>query len=124
MINDEVSLKVNFLNTENNDSFGNEVLDVESLGFGIDYKWSDKNSMTVAYYINGDNTPDEDAETKSFVISNEYTMGESTTLYTSIAYVDADEMRTISQYATSVVAAPTAVGEKTTLVNVGINFAF
>jgi predicted porin len=120
----EVNLKVNFLNTENNNSIGNEVLDVDSLGFGIDYKWSDKNSMTVAYYINEDKTPVEDAETKSFVISNEYSMGDSTTLYTAIAYVDSDEMGTISQYATSIVAAPAPAGEKTTLVNVGINFAF
>jgi predicted porin len=119
-----VNLKVNFLNTENNDSLGNEVLDVDSLGYGIDYKWSDKNSMTVAYYINEDNTPIEEAKTKSFVISNEYTMGDSTTLYTAVAYVDSDEMGTLSQYATSIVAAPAPVGEKTTLVNIGINFAF
>ena len=119
-----VDLKVNFLNTANNDSLGNEVLDVDALGLGIDYKWSDKNSMTVAYYINEDNTPAEDAKTKSFVISNEFTMGESTILYTALAYVDADEMSTISQYATSIAAAPAPVGEKTTLINVGINFAF
>lgn len=124
MIDDEVSLKVNFLNTENHDSLGNEILDVDALGFGVDYKWSDKSSMTVAYYINEDKAAPTDAETKSFVISNEYTMGDSTTLYTAIAYVDADEMRTISQYATSIVAAPAPVGEKTTLINVGVNFAF
>jgi len=119
-----VNLKVNFLNTENNDSLGTEVLDVDSLGYGLDYKWSDKNSMTVAYYINEDNTPVEEAKTKSFVISNEYTMGDSTTLYTAMAYVDSDEMGTLSQYATSIVAAPAPAGEKTTLINIGINFAF
>ncbi|MBL4899449.1 MAG: porin [Colwellia sp.] len=119
-----VDLKVNFLNTENHDSLGNEILDVDALGFGVDYKWSDKNSMTVAYYINEDNTPAADATTKSFVVSNEFTMGESTILYTALAYVDADEMGTISQYATSIVAAPAPAGEKTTLINVGINFAF
>lgn len=119
-----VNLKVNFLNTENNDSLGTQVLDVDSLGYGLDYKWSDKNSMTVAYYINEDNTPVEEAKTKSFVISNEYTMGDSTTLYTAMAYVDSDEMGTLSQYATSIVAAPAPAGEKTTLINIGINFAF
>lgn len=119
-----VDLKVNFLNTENHDALGNEILDVDALGFGVDYKWSDKNSMTVAYYINEDNTPAEDATTKSLVVSNEFTMGESTTLYTALAYVDADDMSTISQYATSIVAAPAPAGEKTTLINVGVNFAF
>ena len=119
-----VDLKVNFLNTENNDSLGNELLDVDALGFGVDYKWSDKNSMTVAYYINEDKASVTKAETKSLVISNEFMMGDSTTLYTALAYVDADDMGTISQYATSIVAAPAPVGEKTTLVNVGINFAF
>ncbi len=68
--------------------------------------------MTVAYYINEDNAAADDATTKSFVVSNEFTLGDSTTLYTAIAYVDADEMSTISQYATSIVAAPAPVGEK------------
>ncbi|MGV2872196.1 porin [Colwellia sp. E150_009] len=119
-----IDLKVNFLNTENHDSLGNEILDVDALGLGVDYKWSEKNTMTVAYYINEDNAAADDATTKSFVVSNEFTLGDSTTLYTAIAYVDADEMSTISQYATSIVAAPAPVGEKTTLVNVGVNFAF
>lgn len=119
-----VDLKVNFMNTENQDALGNKNLDVDALGFGIDYKWSDKNSMTVAYYINEDKAAAKDAETKSLVISNEFMMGDSTTLYTALAYVDVDDMGTISQYATSIVAAPAPVGEKTTLVNVGINFAF
>lgn len=119
-----VDLKVNFMNTENQDALGNKNLDVDALGFGIDYKWSDKNSMTVAYYINEDKAAATDAETKSLVISNEYTMGESTTLYTALAYVDADDMGVVSQYATSIVAAPAPVNDKTTLINVGVNFAF
>ncbi|GEM_PF-358935 len=121
----DVTLKANFMNTENNDSNGNEVLDLDALGLGIDYQWSTKNTATVAYYINEDNTPAESAETKSLIISNEYTMGPSTVLYAALAYVDADDdMGVISQYATSVVATPAPVGEKTTLINVGINFAF
>ncbi|MFW1677060.1 porin [Pontibacter sp. JAM-7] len=120
----DVTLKANFMNTENNDSSGNEVLDLDALGVGVDYKWSAKNTATVAYYINEDNAPANSAETKSLVISNEYTMGQSTTLYAALAYVDADDMGVISQYATSIVATPAPVDEKTTLINVGLNFAF
>ncbi|MDF2181954.1 porin [Neptuniibacter sp. CAU 1671] len=121
----DVTLKANFMNTENNDSLGNEVLDLDALGLGVDYQWSAKNTATVAYYINEDKAPAEEAETKSLVISNEYTMGPSTVLYTALAYVDSDDnMSAVSQYATSIVATPAPVGEKTTLINVGINFAF
>ncbi len=121
----DVTVKGNFMNTENNTSVGDEVLDLDALGVGVDYKWSPKNTATVAYYINEDNAPADSVETKSLIIGNEYTMGPSTILYTTLAYVDADDnMGVISQYATSVVATPAPVGEKTTLINVGINFAF
>lgn len=123
----DVTLKANYLGTENKDASGNENLDLEGLGFGVDYKWSAKNTATVAYYINEDQAaaPTAGSETKSLVLSNEYTMGDSTTLYAQMAYVDADaNMSTVSQFATSIVASPAPTGEKTTLVNVGVNFAF
>jgi predicted porin len=121
----DLTFKINYMNTENNDQNGNEILDLDALGMGVDWKWAAKHTATVAYYINEDNAPTTSAETKSLVLSNEYTMGDSTILYAQMAYVDSDAgMSTISQYATSIVAAPAPVGEKTTLVNIGVNFAF
>ena len=121
----DLTFKINYMNTENNDQNGNEILDLDALGMGVDWKWAAKHTATVAYYINEDNAPTTSAETKSLVLSNEYTMGDSTILYAQMAYVDSDAgMSTISQYATSIVATPAPVGEKTTLVNIGVNFAF
>lgn len=121
----DLNLKANFMNTENNDENGNEVLDLDALGVGVDWQWNAKNTATVAYYINKDNAPATSAETKSLVISNEHTLGESTILYVQMAYVDSDAgMSTVSQYATSIVANPAPVGEKTTLLNIGVNFSF
>ena len=123
----DVILKINHLKTKNNDRNGVKVLDLDALSFGVDVKWSSKNTATVAYYINEDKAaaPTFGSETKSLVLSNEYTMGDSTTLYAQMAYVDADaNMTTVSQFATSIVASPAPTGEKTTLLNVGVNFAF
>lgn len=118
------TFKVHFMNTENKDATGTEVLDLDALGFGADWKWSPQNSATVAYYINEDKAPSSSAETRSLVVSNDYSLSESTILYAQMAYVDADDMGVVSQYATSIVANLAPVDEKTTLVNVGVNFAF
>ena len=121
----DAAFKINYLATENNNRDGVEILDLKALGYGLDYKWSAKNTATIAYYVNKDDAPTTDAKTKSLVISNEYTMGEATTLYAALASVDADAgMSAVSQFATSIVASPAPVGETTTLVNVGVNFAF
>lgn len=120
----ELNFKTNYLATENNDAAGTQVLDLEAVSAGIDWKWNDKNSATIAYYINKDKAPSSSVETKSLVLSNEYTIGESTTVYAQMAHIEADDMGLISQYATSIVANPAPVGETTTLINVGFNFAF
>ncbi|WP_372597266.1 porin [Amphritea sp.] len=120
----DLNFKTNYLATENNDANGVQVLDLESVSAGVDWQWSEKNSATVAYYINKDKAPSKSVETKSLVLSNEYTIGESTIVYAQLAHVDADEMGVISRYATSIVASPAPAGETTTLINVGFNFAF
>lgn len=118
------TFKAYFMNTENQDATGAEVLDLDALSFGVDWKWSPKNSATVAYYINEDKAPSTSAESKSLVLSNDYNISESTILYAQMAYVDVDDMGIVSQFATSIVANPAPVDEKTTLMNVGVNFAF
>lgn len=120
----DLDFKTHYLTTENNDANGAQVLDLESVSAGVDWQWNEKNSATVAYYINKDKAPGKSVETKSLVLSNEYTIGESTIVYAQLAHVDADEMGVISQYATSIVASPAPAGETTTLVNIGFNFAF
>lgn len=118
------TFKLHFMNTENKDASGTEVLDVDALGFGVDWQWNLKNSATVAYYINEDDAPAASAKTRSLVVSNDYSLSESTILYAQMAYVDADDMGVVSQFATSVVANPAPVNEKTALLNVGVNYAF
>lgn len=118
------TFKFHFMNTENKDASGTEVLDVDALGFGVDWQWNLKNSATVAYYINEDDAPAASAKTRSLVVSNDYSLSESTILYAQMAYVDADDMGVVSQFATSIVANPAPVNEKTALLNVGVNYAF
>ncbi|MEE2764051.1 MAG: porin [Pseudomonadota bacterium] len=118
------TFKLHFMNTENKDASGTEVLDVDALGFGVDWQWNLKNSATVAYYINEDDAPAASAKTRSLVVSNDYSLSESTILYAQMAYVDADDMGVVSQFATSIVANPAPVNEKTALLNVGVNYAF
>jgi predicted porin len=118
------TFKLHFMNTENKDASGAEVLDVDALGFGVDWQWNLKNSATVAYYINEDDAPAASAKTRSLVVSNDYSLSESTILYAQMAYVDADDMGVVSQFATSIVANPAPVNEKTALLNVGVNYAF
>ncbi|MDP3287523.1 MAG: porin, partial [Methyloversatilis sp.] len=60
-------------------------------------------------------------ETKFLVISNDYQWRPDTTLYVQFAYADADAGATLR---TSIVAAGVTAGEKSTLLNVGLNFMF
>lgn len=114
-----VALKLSYLN------FKNEAVvakaDVDAIGAGVDWKWSPKNTMTVAYYDNEDKQNKND-RTHDLVVSNDFALRSDTTLYVQAAYVDAGSAATIR---TSIVAAGVpAVGEKTFLINAGINYTF
>lgn len=117
-----LTFKANFLEGKNyNGISGAEVSKVHGLSMGIDYKWHPANSLTLAYYDNKDKDNNLD-HTKNVVISNDYSLSKRTTIYTQWAYVDAKAMATIK---TSIVAAGIpAQGEKTSLLNVGINHTF
>lgn len=120
-----ITFKSNYMTTENTDSAGNSVLDLDSVSVGIDWKWGSFNSATLAYYINEASTPTFDsAETTTLVISNDYQLSDATTFYAQAAYVDTDDMDTVARFATSVVASPAPVDDQTTLMNLGLNFAF
>ena len=117
----DFTVKANYLNAKNETRDGGEVSNVDAVGVGVDYRWNERNTATVAFYRNQDDENDDD-ETSNLVVSNDYAVRPDTTIYTQLAYVDAGDAATIK---TSIVAAGVpAVGEKTLLLNVGINFAF
>ena len=117
----DLTFKANYLNAKNETRDGDEVSNVDGIGVGVDYRWNEKNTATVAFYRNKDDENDDD-ETNNLVVSNDYAVRPDTTIYTQLAYVDAGDAATIK---TSIGAAGVpAVGEKTLLLNVGINFAF
>ncbi len=119
----DLTVKTNYMVTENNDKDdGSLLLDLESLSLGVDWRWSPRNSATVAYYMNEDKLS---GETNSLVLSNDYKLDDQTTIYAQMAHIDSDAtLSTLGQYGTSIVWNPTPVGEKTTMFNVGLNFVF
>ena len=117
----DFTLKANYLNVKNADPSGAEVSDVDGLSFGVDYDWSPKNKLTVAYYDNEDKRNRSDAA-RSLVISNDYSLSKRTLLYVQGAYVDAKAGATIKT--TIVAAGVPAQDARTTLLNVGINHNF
>lgn len=119
----DVTLKGQYTIIENDERDGTEFLDVESISVGLDWRWDANNSATVAYYNNEDKT--SGGETNTLVLSNDYKWDSATTIYAQLAHADADDsLNTQAQFATSILANPSSIGEKTTLINVGINFAF
>ena len=115
------TFKANYLKATNETRAGAKVSDVGALGLGIDWKWRPKHTATVAYYHNKDDRNPDD-KTTNIVISNDYAIRPDTTLYVQMAHVDAGSAATLK---TSIVAAGIpAVGESSTLLNVGLNFAF
>jgi predicted porin len=117
----DFTFKGNYLNAKNDTHLGAAVSDVDGRSVGVDWKWNAKNSATLAYYDNEDKRHTDD-HTRNIVLSNDYTIMPNTTLYVQMAYVDAGSAATIK---TSIVAAGIpAVGQKSTLLNVGLNFNF
>jgi predicted porin len=121
----EFTFKTNWLNAKNSNAAGMDVSEVNGIGVGVDYKWHPMNTATVAYYDNKDKL-NKTNHTKNLVISNDYAISKRTTIYTALAYVDADVGTTgIAGLKTSIVAdASYEAGAKTTFVNVGINHNF
>ncbi|RTL56412.1 MAG: porin [Rhodocyclaceae bacterium] len=118
------AVKLNYLNAKNYDgTTGNEVSNVDGIGIGVDYKWSPANTFTVAYYNNKDDVNKSD-ETHNWVFSNDYALSKRTTFYAQMALVDAKAGASLK---TSIVAGGPFVypaGEKTTLINIGLNHNF
>ncbi|WP_227818330.1 porin [Nitrogeniibacter aestuarii] len=117
----DFTFKGNYLGAKNETEAGVEQSDVAAIGVGVDWKWNERNSATVAYYHNKDRNNNDD-ETRNLVISNDFAWKPDTTIYVQAAWVDAGDAATIK---TSIVAAGVpSVGEKSFLINTGINFMF
>ncbi|MGH1432800.1 MAG: porin [Neptuniibacter sp.] len=117
----DITVKANYLATENKDDDGSMLVDLESLGVGLDWRWDPRNTATVAYY---NNEAKGEGDVNTLVLSNDYKLDSQTTVYAQLAHVDADNVGDDAQFATSVVATPTPADQKTTLINVGFNIAF
>lgn len=117
----DFTFKGNYLKAKNDTKTGADVSDVNGIGVGVDWKWNPQNTATIAYYDNKDKRNSND-HTRNLVLSNDFSFRPDTTLYVQMAYVDAGSAATIK---TSIVAAGIpAVGEKSFLLNAGINFTF
>lgn len=118
---DAFTLKLNWLQGKNSNADGTRTSKVDSIGAGVDWKWSPQNSTTLAYYDNKDKRNGED-HTRNLVLSNDLALSKRTTLYVQAAFVDAKSQASLK---TSIVADGSfAPGEKTTFLNVGINHTF
>jgi predicted porin len=117
----DFTFKGNYLSATNEDEDGAEQSDVAAMGVGVDWRWNPRHTATLAYYHNKDRNNNDD-QTRNVVISNDFAWKPDTTIYVQAAWVDADDGATIR---TSIVAAGVpSVGNKSLLINTGINFAF
>lgn len=119
--------RVNYLDVTNNAPSGARVSDVQSIGVGLDYKWSAANTATLAGYYSKYKSSAHDSSTKSIVLSNDYAFSKRTTLYVQLVYADAGAVGTadpLEGLKTSIVAGGTAPGAKTILGGVGLRHTF
>lgn len=119
--------KLTYMSLESSDPVtGSEVSKVKNLGAGLDYKWSERNTANFSYY-NAKYEGDDDATTKSLVISNDYSLTKRTTLFAQFAFIDADNYTgadPIQGLKTSILADGQLNGEKTSVLAVGIRHTF
>lgn len=123
------TFRFNYFDAQNQNAAGVETLDMTGLGFGAEWAWNERNTLIIAFYNNEDDVnaggTGGDAETNSFVLSNDYAIAPSTTLYSVLSVVDVDSgMGTVANFATSIVDNPAPPGETTTYINVGVNYQF
>ena len=90
------------------------------LGLGLDWKTASNNTMMAAVYVAKDRNNSAD-KTTTIILSDEYALSRRTTLYATLASVDARAGATVN---TTVVAGGTLSDARTTLLNVGIKHAF
>lgn len=117
----ELTGKLNYLKAINKDTVTlNETTNVGVVGLGVDWKTASSNTVMAAAYFAKDRNNNTD-KTTTLILSDEYALSKRTTLYGTLAFVDAKAGATVN---TTAVAASTLADTKTTFLNVGIRHAF
>lgn len=113
--------RLNYLKAVNKDPVTRiERTDVGMVGAGVDWQTAPGNLAMAAIYVAKDKDNGAD-KTRTFILSDEYSLSKRTTLYGTLALVDAKAGATIN---TTVVAANTQANTKTTFLNVGVKHSF
>lgn len=121
--------RLNYLSITNNvPTTGEELSDVKSIGLGVDYKWSDRNTAGAVFYTTKyQGAGAGSSKSKAIVLSNDYAFSKKTTLYGQLAYEDSDALVStdgLEFLKRSIVLGGTTPGKKTSLVSVGISHNF
>jgi predicted porin len=120
------TVKANYLDNKGKDpATGAEVSHYKVYGIGLDYKLTDSDTVTLAYY-DGKND-DRNADTgKSIILSNDFALSKRTTLYALIANDKAGSGATYgsSAYNGDNFAAPPIAGSNSMAFQLGIKHAF
>jgi predicted porin len=117
----DFTAKINYLGADEEDSNGAEVANFSGIGVGIDWRWSEKHTATIAYYKNENDTTDGD-DTNNIVVSNDWAIRPDTIFYIQAAFVDAGPAASLR---TSIVADGNLVQDETTAyLNIGLNYNF
>lgn len=121
----DFAFKTNFHRSDNSAADGSRVSKVDVLGLGMDWKWSPSNMMTVAYY-NAEDKENKANQTKNLVIGNETYLSKRTTLYATVAVIDADDgaVGTAALRTSIVNDASFRAGSTTSFLSIGIHHNF
>ena len=120
------TVKINYLdNKGENAGTGAEIAHYKVIGLGADFKVSDLDTVTLAYY-DGKNS-DVNADTaKSLILSNDYSLSKRTTLYGLIAEVKAGSSVSggSSAYNGDNFSAPPIAGQNAMALQLGLKHVF
>lgn len=128
----DFTARLNYIDAENKNPLNDaKVSDLNSIGASGEYKWTERNTVGLAYYNNRYKAGISNAKatTRSVVLSNEYAISKRTTLYAQFAYEDAgaaanpgDALEYLKR--TIVIGATAPIGEKTSILSLGISHNF
>ncbi len=79
-----LTFKANYLNVDLWNSSGVKAGEIETYGYGVNYAVNAKNTVTVAYY-DSENKKVANNTSKTWIVSNDYSMSKRTTLYALVA---------------------------------------
>ena len=113
-----VKILANYMKAELNNSSAVLSVDNQVYGYGVNYNWSPKNLLTVAYY-DGKNKLTSGDTSKSVIVSNEYSLSKRT-----VVYALASSHRGGTAFASAASMGTTSVDTTTTVTQLGIAHRF